>query len=178
MRLQLPPDKLSQAGPVSPIVMVTCVDAEGRANIITLGMYMTISSKPPLVCIGVAPQRYSHDLISEQREFTVNVPSIDLKDKMHFCGTNSGRDVYKFKETGLTPISASKIRSPLIEECYGHLECKVVGSHTYGDHTLFVGEVVAASVDEELFKNGRLDIDRAKPIAQKNWDYRTLRRKK
>ena len=37
MRLQLPPDKLSQAGPVSPIVMVTCVDAEGRANIITIG---------------------------------------------------------------------------------------------------------------------------------------------
>jgi hypothetical protein len=37
MRLQLPPDKLSQAGPVSPIVMVTCVDTEGRANIITIG---------------------------------------------------------------------------------------------------------------------------------------------
>jgi len=37
MRLQLPPDKLSQAGPVSSIVMVTCVDTEGRANIITIG---------------------------------------------------------------------------------------------------------------------------------------------
>ena len=92
-------------------------------------------------------------------------------------GINSGRDVDKFKETGLTPISASIVRSPLIEECYGHLECKVIGSHTYGDHTLFVGEVIAASVDEGLLKNGRLDIDRAKPIAQKNWDYRTLRRK-
>ena len=38
MKLQLPPDKLSQAGPVSPIVMVTCVDAEGKPNIITMGL--------------------------------------------------------------------------------------------------------------------------------------------
>jgi len=157
---------------------VTCVDAEGKPNIITLGMYMNISSKPPLVCIGVAPQRYSHNLIADQQEFTVNVPSIELKEKMHFCGTNSGRNVDKFKEAGLTPIPASKVRPPLIEECYGHLECKVVGSHTYGDHTLFVGEVVAASINDGLLKNGRLDIDRAKPIAQKNWDYRTLHHRK
>jgi hypothetical protein len=41
-----------------------------------------------------------------------------------------------------------------------------------------MGEVVAASINDGLLKNGRLDIDRAKPIAQKNWDYRTLRRRK
>ncbi len=175
MKAQLPPDRLSQAGPVSPVVMVTCVDADGKPNIITLGMYMSISSRPPLVCIGVAPQRYSHDLISAKGEFTVNVPSIDLKEKMHYCGTHSGRDVDKFKEAGLTPIPAFKVRPPLIEECYGHLECRVVGRHTYGDHTLFVGEVLAASVNDGLIKDGRLDVDKAKPIAQKNWDYRTIR---
>ena len=174
MKKSLPRDKLFQASPTSVVVMATCVGSEGKANIITLGMYMTISSNPPLVCIGVSPKRYSHDLIAESGEFVVNVPSIDLEKEMHFCGTKSGRDLDKFKETGLTPVPAKKVKSPLIAECFGHLECKVVQSHTCGDHTLFVGEVLDSSIDEEVLTGGRLNPLKAKPIVQKNHVYFTV----
>jgi len=175
MKKVLPRDKLSQAGPPSSVVLVTCVDKEGNPNIITLGMFMNVSISPLMVCIGVAPERYSHDLIKEQGEFAVNVPTTDIIDEMHRCGVTSGRDCDKFESTGLTPIPAQKIRSPLIKECYGHLECRVVQAHTCGDHTLFVGEVVAASVDEEVLENGRLVLTKAKPIIQKNWSYHTVK---
>ena len=135
---------------------------------------MSISSNPYMVCIGVAQERYSHDLILTSGEFVVNSPGIDLKEKMHQCGIKSGRDVDKFKEFGLTPIRAKKVKPPLIEECYGHLECKLVSSTPFGDHTLIVGEVIAASIDEDKIKDGRIDLAKAKPIAQKNWDYRTI----
>jgi flavin reductase (DIM6/NTAB) family NADH-FMN oxidoreductase RutF len=174
MKKELPAHRRLQAGPASVVVMATCVDKEGRPNIITLGMYMSISSNPPQLCIGVAPQRYSHGLIEESGEFVVNVPSIDLKEAMHFCGVKSGRDVDKFKETGLTPIPAMKVRPPLIEECFGHLECRVVQSHVCRDHTLFVGEVVAASADEEVMKGDSLDVLKARPIVQKNHIYFTV----
>ena len=93
MKKELPEHRRLQAGPASVVVMATCVGKEGRPNIITLGMYMSISSNPPQVCIGVAPQRYSHGLIEETGEFVVNVPSIDLEEAMHFCGVKSGRDL-------------------------------------------------------------------------------------
>jgi len=127
-----------------------------------------------LVCIGVSPKRYSHNLIAESGEFVVNVPSIDIEKEMHFCGTKSGRDLDKFKETGLTPVPAKKVKSPLIAECFGHLECKVVQSHTCGDHTLFVGEVLDSSIDEEVLTGGRLNPLKAKPIVQKNHVYFTV----
>lgn len=174
MKRTLPLDKFLQAGPAGDTVMATCVDSEGRANIITLGMYMSISFKPPLVCIGVSPKRYSHDLIAEAGEFVVNIPSIDLEGETHFCGTKSGRDVDKFEETGLTPEPASKVRPPLIKECYGNLECKVVQSHVCGDHTLFVGEVLNAVVDDEVLSGGNLDPLKAKPIISKNHIYYTV----
>ena len=107
-------------------------------------------------------------------EFVVNVPSIDLEEEMHFCGTKSGRDHDKFTELDLTPIPAEKVKSPLIKECFGHLECKVVHSHTYGDHTLIVGEVISATVNDEVLIDGRLDLMKAKPIINKNRIYRTV----
>ncbi len=47
---------------------------------------------------------------------------------------------------------------------------------TCGDHTLFVGEVVAARIDEDCLKAGKQDLEKAKPMAKKNWDYHTLRK--
>ena len=90
---------------------------------------------------------------------------------MHFCGTNSGRDLNKSVETGLTLIPALKVAPPLIDECYGHLECKVIQSHVCGDHTLFVGEVLAASVNEDVLTGGKLNPLKAKPMTQKNYVY-------
>ncbi len=171
MKVELPEHRRLQPGPASVVVMATCVGMEGRPNIITLGMYMPISSRPPMVCIGVAPRRYSHGLIEETGEFVVNVPSIGLEDEMHYCGVKSGRDVDKFAETGLTAIPSLKVRPPRIEECFGHIECKVVQSHVCGDHTLFVGEVVATSADEEVMDGDALNVLRARPIVQKNHVY-------
>lgn len=164
MSRKLQVDNVFNAGPVSAVVLVTCVDRKGNANIITLGQYMPISFNPPLVCIGVSPKRYSHDLIAESGEFVINVPSINLEKEAHFCGTNSGRDIDKFAETGLTKIPAKTVKPPLIEECYGHLECKVIQKHVYGDHTLFVSRVLNATVNEDVLTEGKLDPLKAKPI--------------
>ena len=157
--------------------MATVVGNDGKPNIITLGMYMPISVNPPLVCIGVAPQRYSHGLIEENGEFVINTPSIDLEEQMHYCGVKSARDVDKWKETGLTPMPSLKVKPPRIKECFGHLECKVVQTHVCGDHTLFVGEVVATTVDEEVLKGESLDVLKARPIVQKNHVYYTVSEK-
>jgi len=160
-----------QPGPASVVVMATCQGSDGKPNIITLGMYMPISFRPPLVCIGVSPRRYSHQLIEESGEFVINTPPISIEEQMHYCGTESGRRVDKFAETGLTPISSLKVGPPRIEECFSHIECKVVQKHTCGDHTLYVGEVVATSVDEGMMEGDALDVLKARPIVQKNHVY-------
>ena len=175
MKQVLERSKLLQGGPPTSVVLATCVDKEGKTNIITLGMFMYISQKPPLVCIGVTDRRYSHKLIMEQREFAINVPPVEIIDEMHKCGITSGRDIDKFKEHGLTPIAAQKIKSALIEECYGHLECRVWNHYECGDHTLIVGEVIAASADAEVLdENDNLVITKALPVIQKNWNYHTV----
>ena len=173
-KIEMLEGRLLQPGPASPVVMATCVDKQGKPNIITLGMYMSISHTPSQVCIGVAPQRYSHDLIAGTGEFVVNVPPISLEKEMHYCGTESGRRVDKFEETGLTAIPSLKVKPPRIKECFSHMECRVAQSLVCGDHTLFVGEVVATTADSGVMKGGALDVLKARPIVQKSHVYYTV----
>lgn len=124
------------------------VDSQGKPNIISLGWCMPTSFDPPMIAISVGKTRYSHKLISQSREFVVAFPSEEMAKEVLYCGTHSGRDVDKFKETGLVAVPAKKVRPPLIEGCVANFECKLVGEIETGDHTIFVGEIVAAHVSE------------------------------
>lgn len=143
--------------------LLTCVDKGGKANIITLAWLMPVSINPPLIAVSIAPKRYSHKLIEESGEFVINIPTIELIEETFYCGSISGRKADKFKETGLTPIPAKKVKSPAIKECIAHLECIVQQKIPAGDHTIFIGEVVAAYANKEVFDEA-FDVKRAKII--------------
>jgi flavin reductase (DIM6/NTAB) family NADH-FMN oxidoreductase RutF len=144
-------------------VLVTCIGRARKPNIITLAWVMPTSMDPPLVAISVKPSRRSHALIEQAKEFVVNIPTMDILDATLFCGRKSGKQHDKFRETGLTPIPAKKVRAPAIKECVAHLECKLHGQFTTGDHTIFVGEIVKAYASKNAFKEA-YDLEKAKMI--------------
>ena len=60
----------------TPAALVTSVDADGRPNIITLGEAFNISiARPVILGIAIRKERYSHQLISETREYVENIRS-------------------------------------------------------------------------------------------------------
>lgn len=147
-----------------PSVLVSC--GWEQPNIITLAWVGTLCSDPPSVGIGVRPERFSHGLIAETGEFVVNLPGAAQVGVVDYCGQVSGRSVDKWASCGLTQAPASKIRTPLIAECPVALECRVTHRLILGVHELFVGEVLAVQIDEEvLSEQGRLDYERAQPLA-------------
>jgi flavin reductase (DIM6/NTAB) family NADH-FMN oxidoreductase RutF len=148
-----------------PAVMVTCGPFI-KPNIITLAWVGTVCSEPPMVGISIRPSRFSHDLIKQQLEFAVNVPSVDLVRVTDYCGVVSGRKVDKFAATGLTPVRGQAIDTALIGECPLNIECKLMQVVPLGSHDLFLGQVVAVQADESLLNaQGELDLSRAELFA-------------
>ena len=49
------------------------------------------------------------------------------------------------------------VKPPRIAECPTHIECRIVDTLETGDHTIFVGEVVAKSGDFDAIKDGTLN---------------------
>jgi flavin reductase (DIM6/NTAB) family NADH-FMN oxidoreductase RutF len=158
-----------------PVVMVTCADAEGKANIITLAWAGTINSEPPMVSISVRKERYSHHMLKETGEFVINLTTRKLAFATDYCGVKSGRDMDKFEAMKLTPESASKVSVPLIKESPINIECVVKNVIELGSHDMFLGEVVAVNVDESLMdQNGKLHMDKADLICYSHGEYWTL----
>lgn len=85
-----------------PVVMVSAADKEGRDDIITVAWAGTVCTNPPMVSISIRPERYSYHMIRETGEFVINLTTEELAFATDYCGVKSGRDVDKFKETGLT----------------------------------------------------------------------------
>lgn len=150
----------------SPTGLVTSVDGAGRPNIITLGEVFNLSIREPVIVgIAIAPGRYSHELISAQREYVLNLPTAELLPKVLACGSMSGRDHDKFAEIGLTPLPATHVKPPLIAECPINIECRVIAVQSIGDHDLFQGEVLAHHVSPEVLdEEGQLDAARLSTV--------------
>jgi len=135
--------------------LITCGDIEGKSNIIAVSFCMPVSKEPPLIACAIGRNFYSYELIISNKEFIINVPPMELKPKIYYCGFHSGYKVDKFKETGLTPQPARKVRAPIIAECMAHMECKVRQEIKTGDKMLFIGEVLEAYADEAVEKGER-----------------------
>ena len=157
-----------------PVVLVSCGTGE-RINIITLAWVGTLCSAPPLVGIGVRPNRHSHGLIKEVGEFVVNLPDAKHARWVDYCGIVSGRDEDKWATCGFTPATATEVQVPLIAECPVNIECRVQQVLSLGSHDLFIGQVVAVQVDEAVLdERGHLDFARARPFAYLNGEYRQV----
>ncbi len=137
---------------------------EGNPMTIGWGTIGRVWGKPIFI-VFVRPSRYSHGLLEKLDEFSVNVPTEKLSDKLEYCGEHSGRDTDKVKECGFTLKPGIKISVPYIAECPTHYECRVVHKNKVipetldnsiieryypsGDyHTVYFGEILGIYREE------------------------------
>jgi len=158
----------------SPAGLIVSIDENKKPNVMTAGEIFNIGLKEPAI-IGIALRKatYTHSLIVKSGQFTVNLPTASILDKVDLVGTCTGRDgLDKFSEYGLTPVKSSVIDAPIIEECPVNLECKMLNVSEVGDHDLFLGEVVAMHVDsDKVGENQRILIEKVDGFLFAEWGY-------
>jgi Conserved protein/domain typically associated with flavoprotein oxygenases, DIM6/NTAB family len=158
-----------------PVVLVTAKAADKEPNIITVAWTGFMSFKPPTVYIAIHPLRHTNELIRESMEYVINVPSESMVEMVDRIGITSGKKMNKFETYGLTPVPASVVGAPLIQECMVNIECKVKDIQNYGSHDIFVGEIAAVHIDEEAIReDGRPDLDKIRPYSFPLGEYRGM----
>ncbi len=143
-------------------VLLVSLGRQGPPNPMALGWgSLGLIWRRPVFTMLLHPARYSHTLVMESGEFTVNVLPPGMEKAVLYCGSVSGRDVNKLEAQGLNAFSSSRIQTPLIQEGVIHFECRVVYKsdlarselalpvldEIYGGkkelHRIFCGEIVA-----------------------------------
>jgi flavin reductase (DIM6/NTAB) family NADH-FMN oxidoreductase RutF len=133
-----------ELGSPYPYTLAVTLDKNDIPNVIGISWWSVVSWSPQMVSISVGKPRYSHKCLEHCEEFVLCFPSEEQAEGAWLCGTISGRDVdNKFIEAGFKEKKAKVVKPPIIEDSTVAFECKVVNKVETGDHTLFIGEVVA-----------------------------------
>ncbi|MFX1587414.1 MAG: flavin reductase family protein [Promethearchaeota archaeon] len=142
---------------MSEAALLVTIDKNNKPNVMAL-LYKMIGEMwgLPIITIGVAPSRYSFELLTKNiDEFTINIPSNKIIRAIEIAGDYSGRDVDKFNEAGLDIIPGKRIKVPTIKDAILSYECKVrhiAKSSDLSDHYLFFGEILAAYASNDIIK--------------------------
>lgn len=157
-----------------PVVMISCGDMQ-KSNIITVAWTGIINTDKPMCYISIRPERYSYDIINNNKEFVINLTNKNLVYATDWCGVKTGAKVDKFKEMHLTKEKGKFVKCPLIKESPVSIECKVKQVKHLGSHDMFIAEILSIDADEKYIdEKGAFDITKCDLITYANGKYFAL----
>lgn len=122
----------------------------------------------PVFTILVRSSRHNHELLQDNTEFTVSIPTTStMKKALNTVGSHSGREVDKWKLANITQHPAKTMDTPVVKEANIYYECKIIYNHKVdpkllrgdvdvtsyldGDyHEIFYGEIVSSYTQDDL----------------------------
>lgn len=126
----------------SGVTVVTTRDGEERFHGITVSAFCSLSLDPPRVLICIEKTAGSHIALETSQAFIVNMLSADQRElSERFASTLENKFESVEFEDGLDGI-------PILVGCLATLECRVTSAYDGGDHSIFVGEVERATVND------------------------------
>ncbi|MBQ5398948.1 MAG: flavin reductase [Ruminococcus sp.] len=106
--------------------------------------------RKPAAFTFIRPQRFSFPLLENEEYFTICFFDESQREALRLCGTKSGRDTDKVKETGLTPVYDEK--APYFKEARLVLVCKKMYAQFLNEESVIDGETVLKNYDNDYHK--------------------------
>ena len=126
----------------SGVTVVTLKDKDGKAHGITVSAFSSVSLKPPLILVCIDNDAASHRAFHEGRRFVVNILSEEQSEHSNqFASQIPDKFINIHHHEGLEGI-------PVLKNALVNLECRLVQNFVAGDHTIFIGEIEQAHINE------------------------------
>jgi flavin reductase (DIM6/NTAB) family NADH-FMN oxidoreductase RutF len=146
--------------PMSLVLLGTMVN--GRPNFMTVGWVTRVNYQPPMIAVALGKSHYTNGGIHESGAFSINIPSVDLMEKVDYCGIVSGKKVDK--SALFNVLRGQKTGAPMIEDCPVSMECKLTTVLDLPTNEVFVGEIVGAYAEAGCCSDGKPDIEKIRPF--------------
>jgi len=125
-------------------VSVVTANVDGNRIGVTVGSLVSLSLDPPLVGISIGRDLALHELLRVAGAFGVSV----LRGNQDDVASHFARGVPPIALWSRIETRTGRTGVPLLADALAWLECRIVAEHPVGDHTFFVGEVLALAESE------------------------------
>ncbi len=144
-----------------PVVLVGTV-VESRPNFMTVAWVNRVNFQPPMLAVAIGLRQYTNGGITAHKTFSVNIPSVDLVEKVDYCGIVSGRD--QDKSMIFEIFSGELPNTPMIKNCPLAMECRVFQTVNLPADYLYIGEIVNVYTEDRYLTAGKPDIHKMNPF--------------
>jgi flavin reductase (DIM6/NTAB) family NADH-FMN oxidoreductase RutF len=127
---------------------------------LTVSGFIGISLDPPLGLVSIGHDQHSYDWIRKSGCYAVNFLRADQRELSDRFAGRLGDEVDRFVGVAYRAVASG---SPILMDCLAWFDCRVTAAHVAGDHTLFIGEVLAGDVTSD-----------AAPLVYFDGDYRRV----
>lgn len=118
--------------------------------------------QPQFISFGINKNHFTNQGIHANKQFSVNIPSVDLMAETDYVGIVSGKTTDK---SDLFDLFYGELKAaPLISACPVNIECRLNEAIDYTTHDIFVGEIMAVHAEEAVLKGGKLDVTAINPL--------------
>lgn len=118
-------------------VTIITTQHENQPHGTTVSAFSSLSLNPPLVLVSIDINATIHDLLIASEVFAVNI----LAEHAETTSRHFARRIPD-KFNGIT-YTLGELNVPLLEDAIASLQCRLVARYPGGDHSIFVGEVLA-----------------------------------
>jgi flavin reductase (DIM6/NTAB) family NADH-FMN oxidoreductase RutF len=126
---------------------VVTVAADGDEHGMTANWVTQAAFEPPMLAVAVENTSKTIGMIRDSHHFAINVLHKGQRDLAGKLGRTSEQAPQKLK--GIKTKPAGGASTPVLADCLGWVECRLVTTLPAGDHTLVLGEIVEAGIERE-----------------------------
>ena len=119
------------------VTVISTVDDEGQPHSMTANSFTSVCLEPPVVLVCVAHGTNTFGFLEKAGRFGVSI----LRQEQEELGGYFAKRPEDRQGGVQYAYSTGKDGVPFLNDSMVSLACQVVGSHIYGDHTIFLGEV-------------------------------------
>jgi len=144
-----------------PMVLIGTV-VDDRANFMAVAWVSRVNFNPPMIAVAMGKSHHTNIGIHKNKTFSVNVPGIDLLEKVDYCGLVSGEKIDKSKVFDI--FYGDLPNAPMIQQCPLCMECNLVTAVDLPSNTLFIGEIIETHTEKRCLTDGKPDIKKINPF--------------
>ena len=163
-----------------PVAWISTVGQNGLFNLAPFSFYNGVCAEPPVLSVSIArragEKKDTLRNIESSGEFVVSVVTETMAVAMNESSASFPPEVSEFERVGLTPVPATIVHAPLVQESPINMECRLfrlieIGTPPQGA-TLVLGEIVHYHIHDGILTNGKIDFKKFIPIGRlgKEWN--------
>ena len=143
-----------------PVILIGYKDEKWKYNVTTSSSSYTLGN---MLVVGITKSSNCAKQILKNNEFTVNIPTRQMLNKVELCGFHSG--INKIGLADLTYDVGEYVDAPVFDECSLSLECVVNTYVEDGDYINFITTIKRRAVEPEMLdEKGNFESKKLDPI--------------